>query len=322
MIEALRFNGHTLSLLDQRQLPHHEVWNTYTSAESVAAAIRDMVVRGAPAIGLAAAYGMALEAARGGDLVQAHQVLLQSRPTAVHLRWALDQLAAIPPETWGTAAVAVHREDAALHRVMGDIGANLLAKLPRRPLQLLTHCNTGALATGGWGTALGVVRSLHALGVPVHVWVDETRPWLQGARLTAWELFREQIPCTLLADGAAASLFAAGKVDAVVVGADRIAKNGDTANKTGTLSVAVIAAAYRVPFYVVAPVATFDAACPDGSHIPIEHRPAAEVRGWRDQMWAPDVPAYNPAFDVTPFSLIAGWITEAGVLQPPFGGKR
>lgn len=315
-VQAIRFDGSTLELIDQRVLPRTETWVRCTSATEAAAAIRDMVVRGAPAIGVTAAYGLALDAVRGRDLDAAHAVLAASRPTAVNLRWALERMAGVgsDPAALVAEARALHAEDIRINRQLGDHGAAALGA----PRNVYHHCNTGALATGGWGTALGVVRSLAAAGRPPHVWVGETRPYLQGARLTAWELATEGIPCTLVTDSTAATLFAAGKVDAVLVGCDRVAANGDSANKIGTLTLAVLALHYGVPFYVCMPLSTLDRRCPDGASIPIEERSADEVTGHAGVRWAADVPVFNPAFDVTPAALVTGWITERGVLHPPF----
>jgi methylthioribose-1-phosphate isomerase len=299
-----------LELLDQRALPHSERWLTCTNAAQVAEAIQSMVVRGAPAISIAAAYGLAMEAERAGDLNLARKVLLASRPTAVNLRWALDRLAKLPPEQLMAAARALHAEDLAINRALGAVGAALLGDAPT----LLTHCNTGALATGGWGTALGVIRSAVEQGKQPHVYVGETRPYLQGARLTAWELEQEAIPCTLITDSTAASVMP--KVDAVLVGCDRVAANGDTANKIGTLGLAILARHYQVPFYVCMPTSTLDTACPSGAEIPIEEREPAEVLGYGSTQWAANVPVYNPSFDVTPAELISGWITERGMWRP------
>lgn len=312
MLEHLKFTGSTLELLDQRVLPATERWISCASAEDVARAIADMVVRGAPAIGVAAAYGMALAARRGDDLEAAAATLLASRPTAVNLRWAIERLRGLGRDGILAEAQAIHREDVAINQAIGDCGAALLPDGAR----VYHHCNTGTLATGGWGTALGIIRSAHRDGRLGHVWVGETRPYLQGARLTAYELKVEQIPCTLVADSVAASLMAAGQVDAVLVGCDRVAANGDTANKIGTLGLAVLARHYGVPFYVAMPLSTLDPRCPDGAAIPIEERDAAEVRGYRDLVWAADVPVYNPAFDVTPAALVTAWVTEAGLWSP------
>jgi methylthioribose-1-phosphate isomerase len=311
MVEPMRFLGDRLELLDQRLLPHEVTWVSCSSADAVAAAIRAMVVRGAPAIGVAAAYGLAIEARRGGDLREAREVLLASRPTAVNLRWALERLRDVPAAAMGIEARRLHAEDRAINRALGDVGAALL---PQHPT-VYHHCNTGALATGGWGTALGVIRSVHAQGRRIHVYAGETRPWLQGARLTTWECLEEGIPCTLVCDSAAAVVLE--RCDAVLVGCDRVAANGDVANKVGTLGLAILARHLGVPLYVCMPMSTLDLSCPDGAHIPIEERPAAEVTGYGDVRWAPEVEVFNPAFDVTPAALISGWITERGLWTPP-----
>ncbi len=311
-VEAMRYTPGELQLLDQRRLPHEVVWLRLTSADAVAGAIRDMVVRGAPAIAITAAYGLALAVRQRADRAQARARLLASRPTAVNLRWALERLDPVPDALVEAEARELHAEDARICRALGDHGADLLPAGG-----IYTHCNTGALATGGWGTALGVVRSLHARGVPVRVYAGETRPYLQGARLTAWELLAEGIPCTLVTDGMAGAVLQAGRVASVVVGCDRVAANGDTANKIGTYGLAVLARHHGVPFYVAMPLSTLDTRCATGDDIPIEERPAAEVRGFGGRATAPDgVAVWNPAFDVTPAALITGWITEHGPWTP------
>lgn len=310
LLTPIRCTSEALELLDQRALPHSVQWVECRTAAETARAIREMVVRGAPAISIAAAYGLALEASRGGDLEEARRQLLASRPTAVNLRWALERLAAVPRADLMSAATELHEEDLAINRSLGAVGADLLGDQPT----LYTHCNTGALATGGWGTALGVIRSAAEQGKQPQVFVGETRPYLQGARLTAWELEQEAIPCTLVTDSTAATVMP--RVDAVLVGCDRVAANGDTANKIGTLGLAILARHSEVPFYVCMPTSTLDESCPSGAEIPIEERPAEEVRGFAGTQWAPDVPVYNPSFDVTPAELITGWITERGMWQP------
>lgn len=314
MIEHIRFDGDALELLDQRILPLDKQYVRCVDAATTAAAIRDMVVRGAPAIAVTAAYGMALAVRRGEDLAAARQTLVDARPTAVNLRWALERLDGLAPGAIEGEARAIHAEDVAINRAIGDHGARLLADGAR----VYTHCNTGTLATGGWGTALGVVRSAVADGKALHVYAGETRPYLQGARLTAWELVEEGIASTLVADSVAGMLMAQGQVDAVIVGCDRVAANGDTANKIGTYALAVLARHHEVPFYVAMPLSTLDRRCPDGAHIPIEERSPAEVYGYRDTRWAPDIPVYNPAFDVTPAELVSAWITERGVVSGAF----
>lgn len=262
-----------------------------------------MVVRGAPAIGIAGAYGYALAAARGEDLEEADRVLRSSRPTAVNLAWALDEMRADPSREH---AESIHRAEVERCRQMSAHAAALLAPGTRA----LTHCNAGGLATGGYGSAVGALLTAWELGVLERVWVDETRPLLQGARLTAWELETAGIPHAVIADSAAASLMAAGEVDAVLTGADRIAANGDTANKIGTYGLAVLARYHGVPFYIVAPSSTVDHATASGGGIPIEERNPAEVTA--------RFPARNPAFDVTPAELITAIVTEHGVHSAPF----
>lgn len=320
-MDAIQWKGNTLYLLDQTKLPVEEVWLSYTDYRPVIDAIRTMVVRGAPAIGVAAAYAYCLAALEGADLKQAKEALAASRPTAVNLFWALDRMekkaetCGGDPETLIAEAVAIHQEDVAMCKAMGLYGAAVVPDHAR----ILTHCNAGALATGGYGTALGVIRAAHEQGKVEMVYADETRPLLQGARLTAYELVTDHIPATLIADNMAASLMAKGKIDMVVVGCDRMAANGDFANKIGTYSVAVNAHHHGVPFYVALPCSTIDLSIPDGSGIPIEEREKDEVRTLYGVQTAPKtVEVYNPAFDVTPHSLVTGIITEKGVIYPPF----
>lgn len=307
-IEPIRWQGDRLELLDQRLLPDQTVYLTCKTAAEVATAIRDMVVRGAPAIGCAAAFGIVL----GSSSEKAFELLAASRPTAVNLFWALERMRrAKNPEA---EAVAIFSEDLAANLAMGTHGAKLIPKGAR----ILTYCNTGALATSGHGTALGIVRSSFAMDKSVSVIACETRPYLQGARLTAWECVQEGIPCTLITDNMAGHLMSKGAVDLVIVGADRIAANGDTANKIGTYMLAVLAGRHRLPFYVAAPRSTFDLAIADGSAIEIEERPPQEVTGYRGQRWAPEgVKVRNPAFDVTPADLIAAIVCESGVIPSP-----
>jgi len=312
MFEHMKFDSEGLHLLDQRILPTTRHWVTCQSAADAATAIADMVIRGAPAIGITAAYGLALEVRRGGDLERAKSILLQSRPTAVNLRWAIERIGCLPPDQMEAAAMALHEEDIAINRAMGRHGAALLGN----NATVYTHCNAGALATGGWGTALGVIRAAAAGRGVAKVYAGETRPYLQGARLTAFELAEDGIPVTLITDSTAATVLASGEVDAVVVGADRVAANGDAANKIGTLGLAIIARHYGVAFYVAVPMSTIDTRCETGAQIPIEERASSEVRGHAGVLWAADVPVYNPAFDVTPASLITGWITEHGLWEP------
>ncbi|HYD56302.1 MAG TPA: S-methyl-5-thioribose-1-phosphate isomerase [Burkholderiales bacterium] len=305
-VEPIRWKGDALELLDQRALPDRTIYVSCRTAEEVAAAIRDMVVRGAPAIGCAAAFGVVL--AKGAP--SAYEVLAKSRPTAVNLFWALDRMRGA--KDLRAEAEAIFAEDLAGNQAIGTHGARLIPDKSR----VMTHCNAGALATAGYGTALGVIRS--AKGKGISVIANETRPYLQGARLTAYELVQEGIPCTLITDNMAGHLMSRGDVDVIVVGADRIAANGDVANKIGTYALAVLAKRHGIPFYVAAPLSTFDAKIPDGSHIPIEERPAAEVTGYREARWAPEgVEVRNPAFDVTPADLITGIITEKGVVLAP-----
>jgi methylthioribose-1-phosphate isomerase len=302
----VRFEDDTVVVLDQRRLPDEEVDLRCTSAAEVAEAIRTLAIRGAPAIGVAAAYGLALAACRGEDLDAAYHVLAASRPTAVNLRWALDELRDDPsPER----ARALHEAEVGRCRRMGEHALELMEPGAR----LLTHCNTGALATGGFGSALGAVRAAWDAGLVEHVWVDETRPLLQGARLTAWELEALEIPFSVLVDGAAASLMAAGDVDAVFVGADRIAANGDVANKVGTYGLAVVASHHAIPFHVVAPTSTLDASAATGADIPIEQRDPAEI--------TTRFPAHNPAFDVTRADLVSTIVTEVGVHRAPYAAS-
>jgi methylthioribose-1-phosphate isomerase len=305
-VEPIRWHGDRLELLDQRLLPGKTVYITCRTAAEVAQAIRDMVVRGAPAIGCAAAFGVALD----GGTEEAFTVLAKSRPTAVNLFWALERMR--KAKNLEEEAQAIFAEDLAANRAMGKLGAELIPERAR----VMTHCNTGALATAGYGTALGVIRS--AKGKNISVIANETRPYLQGARLTAYELVQEGIPCTLITDSMAGHLMSRGEVDVVVVGADRIAANGDVANKIGTYALAVLAKRHGIPFYVVAPLSTFDPTIPDGSRIPIEERPAVEVTGYGDKRWAPEgVSVRNPAFDVTPAELITAIICEKGVVLSP-----
>jgi methylthioribose-1-phosphate isomerase len=354
-IETLRWANNKLEMIDQRILPASFEYIAYDSAASVAEGIRSMVVRGAPAIGVAAAYGVALEALRlsstlrhshstklpkDGSQVAGYQgersefdegmeagftVLAQSRPTAVNLFWALKRMRGVweSMSGQGSAAVAerllaeaheILAEDIRINRAMGAFGAELLADGAR----VLTHCNAGALATAGWGTALGVFRSAVEAGKKIFVIADETRPFLQGARLTAWEMVQENIPVTLITDNMAGYMMAHGEVDAVVVGTDRVASNGDVANKIGTYMVAVLAHRHNIPFYVACPLSTIDMTIASGTDIPIEERAVDEVKGFRDYHWAAEgVSIRNPAFDVTPAELVTGLITEKGVVRQP-----
>ncbi len=309
-----------LRLLDQRLLPQEVRYLDCHSAGDVAAAIHGMAVRGAPAIGIAAAYGLVMAVRADADgFERAAEVLAASRPTAVNLRWALERMRGVWLASRDSAALAreavlIHQEDLAQNLRMGELGAALIASGSR----IVTHCNTGALATGGHGTALGVIRSAHALNRIVCVYNTETRPWLQGARLTAWELQQEAIPARLVADGAVAHLMGKEKIDWVIVGADRIAENGDTANKIGTYALAVAARRHGVRFMVVAPTGTFDLRCRSGAEIPIEERTASELTEFRGLPIAPrGYDAYNPVFDVTPAELIDAIVCERGVIHTP-----
>ena len=333
-VQTLRWVDDHLEMIDQRVLPSEFCYLAYRTAEEVAQGIRLMVVRGAPAIGCAAAYGVALEAlalksrsldAFHAGMTKAFEVLAESRPTAVNLFWALNRMKAHLASAGNQApnalaqallveAHAVFDEDIAVNKAMGAHGAALLKDGDR----VLTHCNAGALATAGHGTALGVFRSAVAMGKKIEVIADETRPFLQGARLTAWEMVQESIPTTLISDGMAGHLMATGCVDAVVVGTDRVARNGDVANKIGTYMVAVLAHRHSIPFYVACPLSTIDMSIPNGAAIPIEERAADEVLGHAGVQWAATgVKVRNPAFDITPAELVTALITEKGVVRRP-----
>jgi methylthioribose-1-phosphate isomerase len=299
----VRLEHDAVVLLDQRLLPAEEVDLRCGSAGEVAEAIRTLAVRGAPAIGVAAAYGLALAAAQGQDVDAAYDELAGSRPTAVNLRWALDEMRSDPT---AERARGIHADEVVRCRRMGAHAVELFPEGAR----VLTHCNAGGLATGGYGTALGAVRAAWEAGRVAHVWVGETRPLLQGARLTAWELEQLGISYAVVVDGAAASLMARGEVDLVVTGADRVAANGDTANKIGTYGLAVLARHHGIQLVVVAPTSTLDPSTPTGDAIPIEERDGGEV--------TKRFPARNPAFDVTPADLIEAIVTERGVHRAPF----
>ena len=301
--QIVRLEDDAVVVLDQRRLPDAEVELRCTTAAEVAEAIRVLAVRGAPAIGIAAAYGLALAAQRGDDLDAAYHVLAGSRPTAVNLRWALEAMRDDPTRE---RAERVHEDEVERCRTMG---AHAVALFPARA-RVLTHCNAGGLATGGSGTALGAIRAAWDAGLVERVWVDETRPLLQGSRLTAWELERLGIPHAVIADAAAASFMGRREVDLVVTGADRIAANGDTANKIGTYALAVVSAHHGIPLVVVAPTSTLDSSAATGDAIPIEERDGAEI--------TPRFSARNPAFDVTPAALVAAIVTERGVHRPPY----
>ena len=330
-----------VKMIDQRLLPGEEVIAEFATVPEVARSISDMYVRGAPAIGATAAYGMALAAHLSGaadtpalleDLRHAKEILDAARPTAVNLSWATRRLLTLAEqiaeeeETAGSTpgelkeallaeAEALADEDVRINRRMGFNGAAVVPD----GANLLHHCNTGSLATVDFGTALGVIYACHEQGKNIHVWVDETRPRLQGARLTAWELMRAEVPMHLIADSAAGHLMRTGQVDVVVFGADRVAANGDVANKIGTYKVAVVARENGIPVYCVAPTSTVDLDLPDGDHIPIEERGAEEVAEIGARAIAPaDVPVYNPAFDITPHRYVTGIVTEEGICYPPF----
>jgi methylthioribose-1-phosphate isomerase len=337
MLPTIAREADAIVMIDQRKLPGEEIYVRCKTAAEVARAIRTMVIRGAPAIGVAAAMGIALGMRRSAttgtqkfaaEFYKVCELMAGTRPTAVNLFWAIDRMKrafAVGAEAGESVdqikdrldreAQAIHDEDVASCRAMGAFGAAVVPAGAR----ILTHCNAGALATAGYGTALGVVRGAVEAGKQVTVFADETRPFLQGARLTAWELVRDGIQTTVIADNMAGSLMRQAKVDLVVVGADRIAANGDTANKIGTYTVAVLAREHRIPFYVAAPLSTVDLGTPDGQHIPIEERNAREVTHAGGSQLVPDgALVWNPAFDVTPHSLIAGIITERGIFRPPY----
>jgi len=337
MLPTIARENDTVVMIDQRKLPGVEVYVRCQSAAEVARAIKTMVIRGAPAIGVAAAMGLALGTRKSratgtqkfaAEFQKVCDLMAGTRPTAVNLFWAIDRM----KRSFATGiqagesvdqikdrldreADAIHDEDVASCRAMGAFGADLVPS----EATILTHCNAGALATAGYGTALGVIRGAVAQGKRVTVLADETRPFLQGARLTAWELLRDGIETTVITDNMAGAIMRTGHIDLVVVGADRIAANGDTANKIGTYSVAVLAREHQIPFYVAAPLSTIDLSMPDGTHIPIEERNAREVTHLGGQQLTPDGALIrNPAFDVTPHHFIAGIITELGIFRAPY----
>jgi methylthioribose-1-phosphate isomerase len=302
-------------MLDQTLLPGVVRYIDAHTHADVADAIRRLAVRGAPLIGIAAAYGLTLAARRGEDTRRAADELLATRPTAVNLRWAVDRVLAAGAEAAESEARDIHDEQRQADLQMGELGAELIAD----GMTVLTHCNTGSLATGGIGTALGVIKTAYRQGKRIRVLVDETRPLLQGARLTSWELAHERIPHEIIVDAAAPALIASGEVSAIFVGADRIAQNGDTANKIGTYMLGLAAQAHDVPFYVVAPASTIDVNVADGSSIAIEEREAGEILAFAGRQTAPaSSVARNPAFDVTPAGLITAIITARGVLRAPY----
>ncbi|GAA6134174.1 S-methyl-5-thioribose-1-phosphate isomerase [Oceaniserpentilla sp. 4NH20-0058] len=330
-VRAVQFSNEQLILLDQRLLPNEESYLHYTHVEDVAQAITDMVVRGAPAIGITAAYGIVLAAISQKDqsklnLNHAFDLLAKSRPTAVNLFWALQKMQEVLSthntqsvaeqiEKLFETALAIHQDDIKNNQIMGQLGAELI----EAGSQVYTHCNAGALATGGYGTALGVIRAAFTQQKIDQVYAGETRPWLQGARLTAWELMRDNIPVTLSTEGAAGQLLRQGDIKWIIVGADRIAANGDVANKIGTYNLAVLAKHHGVKFMVVAPSSTFDLSIHQGKDIPIEARPMSEVTHIQGHEITPEkCPAINPSFDVTPNELIDAIICEQGILTAPF----
>jgi len=337
MLPTIAREGDAVVMIDQRKLPGAEVYVRCKTAAEVARAIKTMVIRGAPAIGVAAAMGIALGIRKSkttgtqklaAEFYKICELMAATRPTAVNLFWAIERMkrafaraveegASVDQikDRLDTEADAIHDEDVASCRAMGAHGSAVVPADAR----ILTHCNAGALATAGYGTALGVIRGAVEAGKKVAVFADETRPFLQGARLTAWELVRDNIPTTVITDNMSAALMRQGKVDLVVVGADRIAANGDTANKIGTYGVAVLAREHKIPFYVAAPLSTIDLKCPDGSQIPIEERNRKEVTHVGGSQLAPDgAMVWNPAFDVTPHQFIAGIITERGIFRAPY----
>lgn len=317
-LQPVRWTDDGLMMLDQRLLPQREEWLTLRTWQDVEQAIRNMTVRGAPAIGISAAYGMALAARSEDDFELALNGLAASRPTAVNLFWALDRIRALSSRDFASVlaeAKRIEEEDYAMNLSIGELGAGLIQPNGR----ILTICNTGAIATSGHGTALGIIRTAHSQGKVQQVYSCETRPRQQGLRLTAWELMKEGIPFQSIVDSAAASLFRAGKVDAVIAGADRIAANGDTANKVGTYMLAVLASHHGVPFYIAAPSSTLDPSMADGSSIPIEERSSEEITHIEGVPVAPaGCPVWNPGFDVTPGALITAIITERAVFRGPY----
>jgi methylthioribose-1-phosphate isomerase len=335
MIRTIEWKDSAVVMIDQQLLPGLEVYRTYTDYREVAEAIRAMVIRGAPAIGVAAAMGVALGVKKAlastieeldPQFEEICRVIVSARPTAVNLPWAVERMKKIYQRERGggvegvraaleSEALAMHDEDIGANQRMGRLGQVLIPDGAR----VLTHCNAGALATAGYGTALGVIRAAVEAGKQIQVYADETRPFLQGARLTAWELQHDKIPVTVITDSMAGHFMRIGRIDCVIVGADRIAANGDVANKIGTYSVAVLAKENNIPFYVAAPTSTFDLSIPDGSHIPIEERDPEEVRKLQGvSITSKDTAVANPAFDVTPHRYVTAIITECGVARPPY----
>ena len=331
-VKTIEWKNNRVIMLDQRLLPNKEVHRICRDYEQVARGIRDMVIRGAPAIGVAAAMGVALGASKSREknfdreLERIFLTLSKTRPTAVNLFWALERMRKVYTDNRNRGvetvkrllkeeAQKIYKEDIAANRQLGRFGASLLGNAR----QVMTHCNAGALATAGYGTALGVIRALKESGKQVEVWVNETRPFLQGARLTAWELKKEKIPATLVTDSMAGYLMQKGRIDAVVVGCDRVAANGDVANKIGTYGIAVLAKRHGIPFYVAGPTSSIDLNCPSGKEIPIEQRDPREISHIFGRSLAPrGIRIFNPAFDVTAHELISAIITEKGVINPPY----
>ena len=333
-IQTMRWENGKFEMIDQRILPNKFEYIVYNSAAAVAEGIKNMVVRGAPAIGCAAAFGIALEGLKlnkesNKDYIKnfevAFQLLAESRPTAVNLFWALDKMQKVMNENITLSlenlsnllvleAIAIMEEDININKQMGAFGADLL----KDGDVVLTHCNAGALATAGHGTALGVIRSAVEQGKKINVIADETRPFLQGARLTSWELIQDNIPVTLITDNMSGYLMSKGEIDAIIVGTDRVAANGDVANKIGTYMVAVLAKRHKIPFYVACPISTIDMSCKSGDLIPIEERESNEVTGFRENQWAAKgVKVRNPSFDITPAELVTALITEKGIIPNP-----
>jgi methylthioribose-1-phosphate isomerase len=331
-VRTIQWQKDRVIMLDQRLLPHKEVYQVCRNYQEVAQAIRRMVIRGAPAIGVAAAMGMALGASKAREknfdreFERIFLTLSKTRPTAINLFWALERMRKVYADNRSRGvekvkrllqeeAQKIYKEDIAANKQLGKFGASLLQSTRR----VMTHCNAGALATAGYGTALGVIRALKESGQRVEVWVNETRPFLQGARLTAWELKKEKIPATLITDNMAGYLMQEGKVDAVVVGCDRVAANGDVANKIGTYGIAVLAQRHGIPFYVAGPTSSIDVGCASGKDIPIEQRDPTEVSHIFGRALAPKgIKIFNPAFDVTSQELVSALITEKGVIHPPY----
>jgi methylthioribose-1-phosphate isomerase len=326
MVETIQWTADGVVMIDQTRLPREQVFVTCTTYQEVAEAIRSMVIRGAPAIGVAAAMGVALGVAQGADFELVCETLAATRPTAVNLFWAIERMRQLRASLNGASpqevvlrmageAKQIRLDDIAICKAIGQHGAALIPDQKT----VLTHCNAGALATAGYGTALGVIRAAIASGKKIDVFADETRPFLQGARLTAWELQQDNIPTTLITDNMAGHFLRSGRIGCVVVGADRIAANGDVANKIGTYSVAVLAKENNVPFYVAAPLSTFDLSIPSGSHIPIEERNGAEVTHLSGVHVAPEnIAVANPAFDVTPHRYVSAIICERGIARAPY----